>query len=50
VFEGFWFARSLKTIVFDKTGTLTKGRLKVLGMDTANGSPLPPQTTGIDMD
>ncbi|GAB6146377.1 heavy metal translocating P-type ATPase [Desulfocicer niacini] len=36
-FEAFESVAGLDTIVFDKTGTLTTGRLKVLGMDTANG-------------
>jgi heavy metal translocating P-type ATPase len=35
-FEAFERVEGLDTIVFDKTGTLTTGRLKVLGMDTAN--------------
>ncbi len=38
-FEAFESVEGLDTIVFDKTGTLTTGRLKVLGMDTANGFP-----------
>jgi len=38
-FEAFECVDGLDTIVFDKTGTLTTGRLKVLGMDTANDFP-----------
>ncbi len=34
-FEAFESVEGLDTIVFDKTGTLTTGKLKVLGMDTA---------------
>ncbi|WP_041273127.1 heavy metal translocating P-type ATPase [Desulforapulum autotrophicum] len=38
-FEAFEKVNGLDTIVFDKTGTLTTGKLKVLGMDTANNFP-----------
>jgi heavy metal translocating P-type ATPase len=34
-FEAFESVEGLDTIVFDKTGTLTKGKLAILGMDTA---------------